>query len=375
MANVLIYCDELANAEYSPTHPFKPLRAKLFLELLNRYYHVHGANFRMERPEPLKEDLLYLFHDKSYIDLLKKAEKGEFDLQMLEAGLGTEENPVFTGMFDLALTVAGGTYEGAMLLTEGSTDMVFNPIGGLHHAGQNYAAGFCYINDIAIAIKALLRLGLRVAYVDIDAHHGDGVQEAFYDTNQVLTISVHESGDTLFPGTGFETEIGAGKGRGYNVNVPLAGGTDDEVYLYAFHAIVPPLLQHYKPDIVLAQIGGDSHKDDPLSHLNLTSTGYRQAVAGIRNYSPKILAMGGGGYNIHKTAALWTLAWSALTGDEPWDKFTGLVGGMMYGPEADAGNLEDYPFVLEGEAKERCIENAKKVVRYLKETVFPIHGI
>jgi acetoin utilization protein AcuC len=373
--NVLIYGDELASAEYTPSHPFKPIRAKLFFELLHRYYHLHDGRCSIRSPEPLEEELLYLFHERSYIDLLKKAEQGEFEPEMLRAGLGTEENPIFRGMFRLALTIAGGTHQGAMLLFNGDARCVFDPISGLHHAGRARAAGFCYINDIAIAIADLVKKGVKVAYVDIDVHHGDGVQEAFYDTDRVLTISLHESGESLFPGTGFETETGAGRGEGYNVNIPFRAGTDDEVYVSTFEEVAPPLLERFKPDIVFAQIGGDTHRDDRLAHLNLTSNGYKKVVSRINDLSPKIMAMGGGGYNVYKTAALWLLAWSALVGTEPEDKFTGLVGGMMYGPEAEAGSLEDLPFVLEGKEKALCAEAAARVVRYIKEKVFPIHGL
>lgn len=375
LPNILIYSNKLAEAEYGPSHPFKPVRARLFLELLNRYYHLHADHFRIEEPHPLPEELLYLFHSKSYIDLLKRAEHGEFDVSMLEAGLGTSDNPIFRGVFDLALTIAGGTYQGAMMLCDGAAAMVFDPIAGLHHARRDHAEGFCYINDIAIAITAAARRGFRIAYVDFDAHHGDGVQEAFYTTDQVLTISLHESGKTLFPGTGFETEIGSEKGTGYNVNIPFSAGTDDEVYLYAFSAVVPPLMEAFRPDIVFAQIGGDGHKDDHLAHLKLTSTGYRKAITEVRQLSPRIMAMGGGGYNLYKTAALWTLAWSALAGIEPEDKFTGLIGGMMYGPEADAGSLEDAPYVVEGREKEQCFSEAERVVRFIKDRIFPIHGL
>ena len=375
MQNILIYDDELASAEYTPSHPFKPIRAKLFLELLHRYHHLEEGRFAIRKPKPLSEELLYLFHERSYIDLLKKAERGEFEPEMLQAGLGTQENPIFKDMFQLALTIAGGTYMGAMLLLDDDVRRVFDPVGGLHHARRSHAAGFCYINDIAIAIEALLKKGVRVAYVDIDVHHGDGVQEAFYDTNRVLVVSLHESGESLFPGTGFETEIGAGEGKGYNVNIPFRAGTDDETYLSTFEAVVPPLIGRFEPEIVFALIGGDTHRDDRMAHLNLTSNGYKKAVSRINDLSSRLMAVGGGGYNVYKTAALWTLAWSELIGAEPQDKFTGLVGGMMYGPEAEAGNLEDLPFVLEGEEKRLCEEHAQRVVRYIRENVFPIHGL
>jgi acetoin utilization protein AcuC len=294
---------------------------------------------------------------------------------MLGAGLGTAENPVFKGMFSLALAIAGGTYKGAMMLSDGEARCVFDPVSGMHHAGKAHASGFCYVNDIAVAIKALLAKGHRIVYIDIDVHHGDGVQEAFYDTNRVLTISLHESGETLFPGTGFETEIGAGEGRGFNVNVPFRAGTDDEVYLSTFDAIVPPLVKRFRPDIVFAQIGGDTHRIDHLAHLNLTNNGYKTVVGKINELSPRILAMGGGGYNVYKTAALWALAWSALVGIDPEDQFAGLVGGMMYGPEIDAGTLDERPFILAGPEKEQCRSHAARIVKYIRDTIFPLHGI
>jgi acetoin utilization protein AcuC len=365
----------VADAEYTPTHPFKPARAKVFLELLHRYFSLHDGTFRMVRPDPLNEELLLLFHDRSYIEMLRKADMGRFESDMLNAGLGTEENPVFEGVYRLALAIAGGTYHGAMMIERGETRCVFNPVAGLHHAGKGLASGFCYINDAAIAMEDLVRRGRRIAYVDIDVHHGDGVQNAFYTTDQVLTISLHESGETLFPWTGFETEIGVGKGRGFNVNVPLRPGTDDEIYLATFDAVVPPLLSAFRPDVVFAQVGGDTHRDDHLAHLNLTNNGYKEVVRRINALSPSILAMGGGGYNVHRTAALWVLAWSALVGIEPYDNFSGLVGGMMYGPEAGAGSLEDSPFVLDGREKELCQKEADRVVRYIRNTLFPIHGL
>jgi acetoin utilization protein AcuC len=373
--NVLIYSYQLANAEYTPSHPFKPIRAKIFLELLHRYYHLHDGSSEIVSPEPLPEELLCLFHDRRYIELLKSANDGHFDHEMLAAGLGTDENPVFKGMFNLALDIAGGTWKGASLLLEDRARCVFNPVSGLHHAGKGHAAGFCYVNDIAIAICGLLEKGQRIAYIDVDVHHGDGVQDAFYESDQVLTISLHESGETLFPGTGFETEIGTGTGKGFNINVPFRAGTDDEIYLATFDAIVPPLVRSFRPDMILAQVGGDTHRDDRFAHLNLTSNGYKEVVGKINDLSPKILAMGGGGYNVYKTAGLWALAWSALVGAEPQDKFSGLVGGMMYGPEADVGSLEDAPFTLEGPEKEACKAHAERVVRYIQQNVYPIHGI
>jgi acetoin utilization protein AcuC len=375
MLDILIYSPDLARAEYSSSHPFKPMRAKLLVELLNRFYLMFEDNQKIIEPVPIDEELLYLFHDRKYIEVLKKADAGEFTMDMLWAELGTGDNPVFKGMFDFVLTVAGATCQGANMLLDDGVGMAFNPVGGLHHAGKDHAEGFCYVNDIAIAVSGLVSKGKKVAYLDIDAHHGNGVQDAFYDTDKVLTISLHESGETLYPGTGFEKEIGEDEGRGYNVNIPFRSGTDDEVYLHAFEAVVPSLMERFKPDILVAQIGGDSHKDDPLANLNLTSNGYKRMFQRMNGFAPKLLALGGGGYNVFKTAALWTIAWAAFCRLEPVDQYAGLVGGMMFGPEAEAGNLDDAPFVLEGPEKEACFEQARRVVAYLQKTVFPIHGI
>ena len=351
------------------------MRAKLFVELLNRFYLMFEDNQKIIDPVPIDEELLYLFHDRQYIEVLKKADAGEFTMDMLWAELGTGDNPVFKGMYDFVLTVAGATCQGANMLLDDGVRMAFNPVGGLHHAGKDHAEGFCYVNDIAIAVTDLVSKGKKIAYLDIDAHHGNGVQDAFYQTDKVLTISLHESGETLYPGTGFEKEIGEDEGRGYTVNVPFRSGTDDEVYLFAFEAVVPPLMERFKPDILVAQIGGDSHKDDPLANLNLTSNGYKRMFQRMNGFAPKLLALGGGGYNVFKTAALWTIAWAVFCGLEPVDQYAGLVGGMMFGPEAEAGNLDDAPYVLEGAEKEACFEQARRVVAYLQKTVFPIHGI
>lgn len=375
LLDIIFYSDSLATAQYKPDHPFKPARSRLLMELLNRYGLLHGENQRVVEPAPIDEELLYLYHTRQYIEVLKKAERGEFTVDMLRAGLGTSDNPVFESMFQIALLASGGTYQGAMLLLNDVARVAFNPIGGFHHAGKEHAEGFCYINDIAITIADLIQKGLRIAYVDIDAHHGNGVQDAFYGTDKVLNISFHESGETLYPWSGFENEIGAGKGTGYTVNMPFRAETDDEVYLFAFESIVPPLLEAFKADMVFAVIGADAHKDDPLSHLNLTSNGYKRAIGLISKISPKIMAMGAGGYNANKAVALWTLAWATLCGLEPSDQHVGLIGGMMYGPEAQAANLDDPPYVLEGREKDLCFDHARRAVRSIQEHIFPIHGI
>ncbi len=375
MDNILMHSDEVSRVEYDPNHPFKPGRGKHLIELLKRHSLIFEDNQKIITPEPLDENLLYLFHTKYYIDLLKRADAGEFSLDMLEAGLGTGDNPLFPGMFRFSLITSGGTYMGSRMLHDNQARFVFNPIGGFHHAGRNHAGGFCYVNDIAVAIKDLLSRGLRVVYIDIDVHHGNGVQDAFYQDDRVLTISLHETGKTLYPWSGFENETGSGAGTGYNVNIPLLKNSDDEVYLHAFESIVPPLVNKFGPDILFAQVGGDTHREDPLAHLKLTSNGYAKVIGIINGLCPRILATGGGGYNVFKTSALWALAWATFCGIKPQDHFAGAVGGMMYGPEVHAGSLEDDPFVVKGVEKEECFTHAKDVIHYIQKNIFPLHGL
>jgi acetoin utilization protein AcuC len=373
--HILFYSDRLASFSYGNNHPFKPARAKLFYELLNRYSLIFEANQMIIAPKKLDDKLLLLFHTSKYVELLKLANRGEFTINMLDFGIGASDNPILSGILDFSLRAAGATYEGAMILAKGEAEVVFNPHGGFHHARSDYAEGFCYVNDIAIAITALINQGKRVAYCDIDVHHGNGVQEAFYEDNRVLTISLHESGQSLYPWGGFVDEIGSGDGKGFNVNIPFHAGTDDDIYLSVFDDIVPPLISAFKPDILFIECGGDAHKDDPLAHLNLTSRSIEAVLTKLKGLCPRIIATGGGGYDAHKTAALWALSWATLCGIKVADSFAGLIGGMMYGPEARISSLEDEPFAITGPEEKQCREEADHVVAYIKRKIFPIHGL
>lgn len=373
--NILFYSDSLASFNYGANHPFKPIRAKFFYELLNRYSLIFEPNQKTILPIKLDDKLLLLFHTAKYVELLRLCNRGEYTLEMLDAGIGNSDNPVVSGMLDFALGAAGATYEGAMIIAKGEAQFVFNPHGGFHHARKDFAEGFCYVNDIAIAITALMNQGKRIAYCDIDVHHGNGVQEAFYEDDRVLTISLHESGRSLYPWSGFEDEIGIGKGKGFNVNIPFHSGADDAIYLSVFDEIVPSLVAAFKPDILFIECGGDAHKDDPLAHLNLTSRSFETVLKELKDLCPRIIATGGGGYDVHKTAAIWALTWATLCGIKITDSFAGLVGGMMYGPEARISILEDDSFTITGPEKQICREEADRVVAYIKKEIFPIHGI
>ncbi len=324
---------------------------------------------------PIDPKALISFHDEHYLRVLREASLGRMTIEMLSYGLGTDDNPIIPGIYEWSVMTAGGTFLGADLIATEEIDVAFNPLGGFHHARRDRAEGFCYINDVAVTALDLLNRGLRLAFVDIDAHHCNGVQEAFYSDDRLLMISLHESGETLYPGTGSENEIGEGKGRGFTVNIPLDAQTDDEVYLEAFREIVPPLVEAFHPDLLIAEVGADTQISDPLTHLRLTNNAYQEAVTILKMLGKRILALGGGGYDIYRTARCWTLAWSILNDVEPEDEFAGLVGGMMFGPEHEVGSLRDGPHPTTGTEKEKARVRARKAVKFIKKEVFPIHGV
>ncbi|TKJ29948.1 MAG: acetoin utilization protein AcuC [Chloroflexi bacterium B3_Chlor] len=368
-----IYSPRFDDYEYGEEHPLEPERARQTVELCGKYGLLDKPWVDVLEPEPAPPQKLALFHDWGYLAALKEANDGVFKANMIEFGLGTEDCPVFPGVYDYSVLVAGGTLLAAELLEKGTHDLAFNVAGGFHHAQRRNAEGFCYINDIVIAIKDLLRRGHRIAYVDIDAHHGDGVQSAFYEDDRVLTISLHESGKTLFPWSGFETEIGLGRGKGYNINVPLPPQTDDEVFLAAFDEIVPEAVTAFAPDFVFAQLGADSLLPDRLSHLALTNNGYADLVKTIEAISPRCVALGGGGYHMNSVTRAWCLAWAVMNGIEPEDDYVGAIGGMMLGTEyVEGGGLRDRHAYTTGPMKHEIRKEVQRVTDYVKETVFPL---
>jgi acetoin utilization protein AcuC len=375
--SIFAYSDELAWFDFGPEHPFKPERAYKTYELCTRYGVMNQPWMQILEPKPIAERLLLLFHEPDYIRLLKKASAGKVCLEMLEHGLGSADNPILSGIYEWSLRAAGGTHEALERIMDGDALVAFNPLGGFHHGMPAYAEGFCYINDIAVAIiDSLNRLPKqRIAYVDIDAHHANGVQQAFYTDPRVLVISLHETGRVLYPWSGSEKEMGDGEGKGFTVNLPLEPGSDDEVYDFVLDDVVFPILKSLSPDIIVAQIGADTLRSDPLTDLKLTNNAYQRAIKGIKAHCPKILALGGGGYDLYRTARCWTLAWSILNGVEPMDEFAGLVGGMMFGPEKEVGSLYDHPYQSKGEIKAKALEEAQRVATYIRKELFPIHGI
>ncbi len=312
----LICAKELWAHGHGPMHPMRPERLRMTWELLNAYHAFDMPGSQVIPPQPATPQELALWHTPEYIDAVRRLSAGDRRVSPWKYHFGPGDNPVFPAMYETESLKAGASLLGARLVASGELDVAFSFAGGLHHAMPDHASGFCVFNDAVIAIRWLVARGMRVAYVDVDAHHGDGVQAAFYDDNRVLTISLHESGEFLFPGTGFVHELGRGAGRGYSINLPLLPYTDDDVYLWAFEQIVPPLLSWFDPDVLVTQLGIDTHYRDPLAHLKLTTAGYVALVRAFRQMAKPWLALGGGGYNIHTVARAWTLAYGIMSGQE-----------------------------------------------------------
>ncbi len=367
MKTAFLYSDEFAGFNYGSSHPLKPVRLKLTYELIRACRLLAEPDPRLVPPPRARIEDLLTFHDREYINLLQASNSGEFPAGTEEYGLGPGDNPVFPGMFDWSVLVAGASLRAAELVDSGEADVAFNIAGGLHHAHAALASGFCYVNDPVLAIKQLLSRGRRVVYIDIDAHHGDGVQEAFYETDKVLTISLHETGRALFPGSGFETETGTGAGRGYSVNVPLPPESDDEIFVRAFSGIVPQLIEKFKPDIIVSQLGVDTFMSDPLAHLNLTTNGFCEMVRMIKALAPKWVALGGGGYDIANVARAWTLAWAIMNDVEAPVEIPGEYLDRFAGAGFLNSKLRDEPFPVENGRKEKMLREVDRLAGYVKE--------
>jgi acetoin utilization protein AcuC len=309
----LICSHELWTYGHGDAHPLRPERLRMTYELLEAYGAWDGEGSLLYTPSQATEDELALWHTPDYIDAVRRLGAGDQRVSAYKYHFAPGDNPVFPGMYESEALKAGATLLGARLVLEREVDVAFSFAGGMHHAMPDYASGFCVFNDPAIACQWLANQGARVVYVDVDAHHGDGVQAAFYDDPRVMTISLHESGRYLFPGTGFVEELGSGPGEGTSVNLPLFPYTEDEVYWYAFHAIVPPLVERFAPDVLVTQLGTDTHYLDPLTHLQLTTAGYTAVVQALRDMDLPWLATGGGGYHVSTVARSWALAYGIMS--------------------------------------------------------------
>ncbi|MCL6472583.1 MAG: acetoin utilization protein AcuC [Firmicutes bacterium] len=314
-----LYNERFQEYELSPSHPLKPIRLKLTYELLKDYGAFDKSQLAVFPGRLATDEELMLVHSAAYIDVVKRVGgTGSADTLAYSHGIGPGDNPPFKGMHEASSLIAGCSIAATEQVMDGKTKHSINISGGLHHALKDRASGFCIYNDAAVAIAhAIKAYGIKVAYIDIDAHHGDGVQWAFYDRDDVLTISLHESGQYLFPGTGFIDEVGIGKGEGYSVNVPLDPGTFDDLYLLAFDAIVPPLIKVFKPDLIVSQNGCDTHYTDPLAELSLTTNAYEQLYSRIHELAHEVcegrlVALGGGGYQAYQVVPR---AWALLSAE------------------------------------------------------------
>jgi acetoin utilization protein AcuC len=375
MKTALIQSDQYGHFDYGPEHPLRMERLGLTWRLMEAYGLAALSHAKVLAPAPADEATLRRFHTREYLAMLKAASAGLAVPAAGRYGLGPGDNPIFPGLWEVSCLAAGGSLLAARLVADGDVERAFHFAGGLHHAMPDRASGFCYVNDPVLAILLLRERGWRVLYVDIDAHHGDGVQLAFYRDPDVLTISTHERGDRLFPGTGFVEEQGEGAGRGYAVNLPLQPATDDDVYAEAFDAVVPPLMRAFRPDVVVAQLGIDSHLTDPLTHLALSVQGFTRTVARIVELSPRLVALGGGGYDLTNVARAWTSAWAVMNGVELGADLPASFGAEMRRYGFRSSSLWDPPSEVPADVRQRAREFASRQVEAIRRAIFPIHGL
>lgn len=370
----LYYTDRFQAYDFGPEHPMKPARMMMACKLMEEMGVFDDRKTRLVEPCPATEEDLHLVHTLEYIEAVRAEEPDP------AFGLGSQDTPVFPGVFEASRLLAGASIDAARRMVAEDCS-AFNLGGGLHHAMPTQAAGFCIFDDPALAICVLKERWKSILYIDIDGHHGDGVQQIFYEDPDVLTISLHESGKYLFPGTGFIDEVGSGLGLGYSVNVPMPMYSGDEEYLLAFEEVVPPLFEWYRPDVVVAQVGVDAHYSDPLTSLNLTLNGYTKMVGRIVELSRKyaagrMLALGGGGYNLQVVPVAWASVLQLMR-DEPlpeylppyWvEFFINLAGGEPF-------TLPDIEMKAGNETRKRISAELRETLDGLKKLHRDLHGV
>lgn len=321
MRTALIWDPSLTEYRFRPDHPFNPRRLELTVSLLEALELVGGPDTPVVAPRPATEEELLRVHAPEYVEAVRRLSRGEGGGEAWRWGLGTDDTPVFPGMHEVTSLVVGGSIRAAELVMSGEATRAFNVAGGLHHAHRDRASGFCVYSDVGAAIAWLREVhDARVMYLDYDAHHGDGPQGLFYDDPSVLTVSVHESGRYLFPGTGFVDELGEGEGHGYSVNLPLEAFTEDDGWIDLHRRLLPEVAEAFRPDVIVLQSGCDGHVLDPLTHLRATTRLYEETTALVceladRLCGGRIVATGGGGYAIWRVVPrAWALVWGGLSG-------------------------------------------------------------
>ncbi|MFN2497341.1 MAG: acetoin utilization protein AcuC [Pseudonocardiaceae bacterium] len=361
-------------------HPLNPIRLDLTVRLARSLGVLDGVP--LLPPVPATDDELRTVHSDDYITAVKRAPRG-----YVGYGLGTADNPVFPRMHESSALVAGGSLLAAEEILAGRAARAVNIAGGLHHAMRDHAAGFCVYNDCALAIRRLLDRGVsRVAYVDIDVHHGDGVQEAFYADPRVLTISLHQHPATLWPGTGHSTEIGAPGVEGFAVNLPLPPYTGGDGWLRAFHAVVPGLLRVFSPHVLVTQHGADTHAEDPLAELALSVDSQRAAHCALRDLAEgtaggRWLALGGGGYSLFRVVPRsWTHLLAAVL-DRDVDPQTPVPAAWL-GHTATVARGEQLPSSMTDGVQPRWTPwdgsadtGVDRAILQTRRAVYPLHGL
>jgi acetoin utilization protein AcuC len=387
----VVWDQSFTSYDFGSEHPMNPLRLDLTARMCNAFGLFEGPEVEVVNPTVPSDDVLLTVHDADYVAAVHhaSAEPGEADVSR---GLGTEDDPAFVGMHEISARIAAGSLDVARAVWRGETAHGVNFCGGLHHAMPERASGFCIYNDAAVAIAWLLDNGAeRVAYVDVDVHHGDGVEKIFWEDPRVLTISLHETGRVLFPGTGFPTDTGGVGAPGGAVNVALPPGTGDAAWLRAFHSVVPPLLRSFSPEVLVSQHGCDSHLLDPLAHLALSVDAQRTSSESLHDLAHEVcdgrwVALGGGGYELVEVVPR---AWTHLTAiaahrpipydaavPQEWQdhvlKVCGRPGPALMGDgDADGGRVWWRSWEV-GYDPEDAVDRAVMATR---EAVFPSHGL
>jgi acetoin utilization protein AcuC len=317
----VVWDDALLGYTMGGDHPMHPVRLDLTMRLADSLGVLSGSRVQLLRPTPADVQLLTLVHDPAYLDAVRRAPA---DPSGVGHGLGTDDNPIFEGMYDAAALITGGSVLAAQQVHSGAAQHAVNIAGGLHHAMRDAASGFCIFNDAAVAIAWLLAPGYqRIAYLDLDVHHGDGVQAAFYRDPRLLTVSIHQTPLTLWPGTGFPEETGdPDTALGSAVNLALPNGTDDSGWLRAFTAVVPSVIRAFSPQILVTQCGCDAHHEDPLADLALTVDGQRASYRAVHDQAHEVcdgrwIALGGGGYGLVRCVPR---AWTHLIAEAGGDR-------------------------------------------------------
>ena len=385
----VVFDPSLTEYDFGPSHPMSPIRVDLTMRLaaeLGVTGQGGAQRLRLVDAPFATLDQIATVHDAQLIEAVERCGRTNRPEELL--GLGTDDNPVFLGMHEAAAHVVGASLEAFRQVWSGESLHAANVTGGLHHAMRDRASGFCVYNDVAVGIQWLLDQGAeRVAYVDVDVHHGDGVEQVFWDDPRVLTISLHETGQMLFPGTGFSEDVGGEGAEGTAANVALPPGTADAGWLRAFHAVVPELVREFAPDVLVTQHGCDSHAADPLAHLMLTVDGQRAAYLALHDLAHEVaggrwVATGGGGYALVEVVPrAWTHLLAIVSGQpldprtetpEAWRAYVGERSRLTAPLTLTDGREPGFRDWSEGYDPDSWLD---REINATRRAVFPLHGL